>query len=73
MKQNPEGLENQGLKKRVDREKTTECAIKEVLQQEKTTGVRAFLGIDWMYDPLDLSLLRFNTWPSRSGLMARAS
>jgi len=65
-------LNNQGLKKRVDRE-TTEYAIKEVLQQEKTTGVRAFLGIDWMYDPLDLSLLRFTTWPSRSGLMARAS
>ena len=36
-------------------------------------GLQAFLGIDWMYDPLDLSLLRFNTWPSRSGLMARAS
>ena len=57
----------------MDRQKTTEYAIKEVLQQEKTTGVRAFLGIVWMYDPLDPSLLRFNTWPSRSGLMARAS
>lgn len=46
-------MNNQGLKKRVDREKTTEYAIIEVLHQERrtlqggkeTTGVRALLGI----------------------------